>query len=202
MKHILLALCLILPTALWAQSLPALYDVTNVQANDTLNIRQSPSVSASIIGGLTPDQTGVEVIARNDEGDWGLINTGEMAGWVSLRYLARQPGQDDDGLPRPLACSGTEPFWSFALHTDPTAQFQWIDTEPVLFESVFTVDSSNRTDRYAIFADGGDKVLTSVISRARCSDGMSDNAYGLGIDILLTDESEVRFFSGCCAIAR
>lgn len=202
MRNLFFALCLILPTGLWAQSLPALYDVADVLVGDVLNIRKSPTTTASIIGGLAYDETGVEVVAINEEGDWGLINAGETAGWVSLRYLQRQPGQDDDGLPRPLACAGTEPFWSFNLGDGTSAEITWFDEEPVTFESVFVIESSNRTDRYAIFADGGDKVLTSVLGRARCSDGMSDKVYGLGIDILLTDESDVRFFSGCCAIAR
>jgi hypothetical protein len=54
---------------------------------------------------------GIEVIRRT-RGDLGPREHGERPGWVSLRYLARRPGQWDGAFPESRACYGTEPFWS------------------------------------------------------------------------------------------
>ena len=55
--------------------------------------------------------------------------------------------------------------------------------------------------RHALFADGGDTVVTAMIGRNQCSDGMSDRAYGLGIDLLVTDKTALKVYSGCCSVA-
>lgn len=183
------------------QSLPALYDVTDVAATDTLNVRAGPSVEFEVIGRLQPDATGIEVVDTDKSGDWGLINLGERAGWVALRYMARQPGQPEGGLPRQLACSGTEPFWSFTLDRDGGAEFSRPNAI-VAFDTVQTVASENRRDRHALFADGGDVVITAMVGPTLCRDGMSDRAYGLGIDLLVTEKAGVHVYSGCCSVSR
>ena len=64
---------------------PALYDVTGVDSADVLNIRSEPGAAGDVIGALPPDAQNVEVIRDNDgHATWGLINTGEGTGWVSL----------------------------------------------------------------------------------------------------------------------
>lgn len=193
-----LALILAAPAA--AQNLPALYSVTDVAADDTLNIRSGPSVDFEIVGKLQPDATGIEVVDTNDEGDWGLIAMDEGRGWVALRYLRRAEGQPANGLPRTLNCTGTEPFWSFSLTPDRKAEFARPE-KTIAFNSVLDVQSRNRTDRYALFADGGDVVVTSMVGRNLCSDGMSDRPYGLSIDLLVTDETTVSVYSGCCSVS-
>lgn len=189
------------PLCAAAQSLPALFDVTDVAQDDVLNIRSGPDIGFGIIGALAPDARNIEVVERDDSEEWGRINFDEGSGWVSLRYLRRQPGQTYDTLPRPLACSGTEPFWTFTVESGPEAEFQWLGETPRRFDNLFSVNSSNRTDRYAILADGAQGVLTSVFHQAVCSDGMSDRLYGLSVDIFLTGEKDVEFISGCCSIA-
>jgi hypothetical protein len=74
-------------------SLPALFDVTGVASGDVLNLRAEPSAQATIIGSFPADATGIEVIATDSSGRWGQVNAVERAGWASLAYLARQPGQ-------------------------------------------------------------------------------------------------------------
>ncbi|MEQ9258262.1 MAG: SH3 domain-containing protein [Roseovarius sp.] len=201
-RHALAALCLcLLPLAATAQELPALYDVTGVATNDTLNVRAGPSTDFDVVDKLAPDAREVEVVDLNDEGDWALISTAEGRGWVALRYLARAGGQPAEGLPRQLSCSGTEPFWGFSLRPDRSAEFSRPE-QSVAFASVLDVPSQNRTDRYALFADGGKSktVITALVSRNLCSDGMSDRAYGLSIDMLVTDEKAVTLYSGCCSV--
>lgn len=200
MRAALLCLLLLVPAFVSAQSLPAIYDVSGVADNDTLNVRAGPSTDYDIIDKLPPDAKGIEVVDSDNDGEWGLINVGEQAGWVALRYMARQPGQPDTGLPNNLACSGTEPFWSFNL-ADGKAEMKWPETA-IPFADVLIVPSENRTDRHALFADAGDTVITAMIGRNQCSDGMSDRAYGLGIDLLVTDKTALKVYSGCCSIAR
>lgn len=200
MRRALLLFLFLLPALASAQSLPALYDVAGVAANDTLNIRSGPTTSFDVIGKLPPDAGGLEVVDTDKTGEWGLINHGEASGWVALRYMARQPGQPKTGLPRTLSCAGTEPFWSFSLTSDRKAEMSRPDTTVPLTD-VLVVPSANRPDRHALFADGGDTVVTAMVGRNRCSDGMSDRAYGLGIDLLVTDKTEVTVYSGCCSVA-
>lgn len=192
---------MLLPACAAAQSLPALHDVTGVAREDTLNMRTGPSTEFEVIGKLPPDAAGIEVVDIDPSGDWGLINIGERSGWVAMRYMTRQPGQAADGPPNDLICAGTEPFWSFRLMPDGAAAFTGAGGE-VAFSSRQTVTSENRPDRHALFADGGETVITAILGRARCSDGMTSRAYGLGIDLLVTDKAEVHVYSGCCRIAR
>jgi len=201
MIRALLFLLLFAPGWAMAGQFPAIYDVTGVAETDTLNVRSGPATDFRVIGKLAPDATGVEVVDINDDGDWGLIITGEQSGWVALRFMARQPGQPETGLPERLSCSGTEPFWSFRLAADGTAEFSRPDIT-VAFNSVQTVRSENRTDRHAVFGDGGDTVATAIVGRNQCSDGMSDRVYGLGIDLVVTDTDKVRVYSGCCSVAQ
>ncbi|KZY30193.1 hypothetical protein A3731_05290 [Roseovarius sp. HI0049] len=197
---VLLCLLLLIPALAPAQTLPAIYDVSGVAANDTLNVRAGPSTDHEVITKLPPDAAGIEVVDADKSGEWGLININGGAGWVALRYMLRQPGQPATGLANNLACSGTEPFWSFTLTPDRKAEM----TRPevtVPFADVLIVPSANRPDRHALFADGGDTVVTAMVGRNQCSDGMSDRAYGLGIDLLVTDKTEVKVYSGCCSVA-
>lgn len=91
--------------------LPTLFDVTGVAADDVLNIRQLPDADAPIIGTLSPDAKGIEVV--EDTGGWGRVNSGEGSGWVSMRYMAYRTDVWHEGaLPDGFSCFGTEPFWS------------------------------------------------------------------------------------------
>lgn len=201
MRAALLSLCLFLiPALAMAQGLPALFDVTGVADKDTLNVRTGPSTEFDILAKLPPDATGIEVVDTDNGGEWGLVNIDGESGWVSLHYMVRQPGQPETGLAPHLACSGTEPFWSFTLTPDRKAEMQRLETT-ISFADVLIVPSENRPDRHALFADGGDTVVTAMIGRNQCSDGMSDRAYGLGIDLLVTDKKAVKVYSGCCSVS-
>ena len=188
----------------YADDLPAFYNVSGVAEDDVLNIRAAPGTAASIIGTLTSTDRFIEVVAQDDSGDWGQISTGEQSGWVAMRYLVRRTNQPADILPRPLSCAGTEPFWSLSLRREPTAELRNLGEDPIQFTNLYAVNSSNRTDRYAIFgqSEEGDSVLTAVFHRAACTDGMSDRAYGISLDVFLTNESGVQFLSGCCSLSR
>ncbi|MGB3553158.1 MAG: SH3 domain-containing protein [Jannaschia sp.] len=183
-----------LPALATQDAWPALFDVRDVTADDVLNIRAGPSVRFPVIGTLRPDRADVEVIAPNDRETWGRINTGEGVGWVSLRYLARQPGQWQGAFPEISSCFGTEPFWTLSL-TGDDAHLATPDSEAAGTVSA-RLGSAARRDRHGLIATLGGTTLTGVIATRSCSDGMSDRAFGLAFDAVMGDE----VLSGCCTL--
>ena len=191
-----------LPVYAVAQSLPALYDVSQLSEGDKLNIREKPGVSSAIVGSFDFDGKNIEVTTINEDGDWGRINHQRQSGWVAMKYLARQSNQPENALTRPLACFGTEPSWFLDVGVGPSVSFLDPGDEPVTYDNIKLVESTNRVDRYAIFAQSDSYLLTSVFHHAACSDDVSASIYGIGVDIFLTTEDGVRFISGCCSLAR
>lgn len=174
--------------------LPTLFDVSDVAADDVLNIRARPSASAEIIGRFSPDATGIEVIEESN--GWGRVNSGEASGWVSMRYLAYRVDVWEEGqLPDGFRCFGTEPFWSVAPQDDkiilnrPDTGEDTRDLLAILGTGVF------RDPMRAVVADE----LTVTATRQICSDGMSDMLYGLEAHVILGGETP-RLLSGCCSI--
>ena len=188
-------------TGAQAQPFPQLSDVQDVAANDVLNIRAAPSASAQIIGTLAHDDQSIEVVAANEAGDWGRVNTGEGSGWVNLRYMsAGRVHIDNYNLPDGLFCFGTEPFWSAsniggALHYDtPDAPGQdmpiWIAQDSGIADDL----------RRMVHMGGIGGQATAFIYPASCNDGMSDRAYGLAISVMTAPDAPLR--SGCCTLSR
>lgn len=195
MRVAVLALALVLPLAAGAESLPALYDVTGVAAEDVLNIRAEGMADAALVGTLAPDAKGVEVVEEHR--GWGLVNTGEGSGWVNMIYLRPQPGPEWFSLQSPMRCLGTEPFWSLGLAPETGAA---IFSTPEAGDRFVTL-----TGRWPGDARGGSAAVSlpdgfAVMSGGYCSDGMSDRAFGIRVDLFLTGESGGRL-SGCCTLA-
>ena len=178
------------------QTYPALHAVVGVAETDVLNIRAAPDAGAGIVGSLAPDQMGVEVIRVTD--GWAEVNTGEGVGYAALRFLAREEGPDWSALARPLSCFGTEPFWSLALDPDAgTTTF----TTPEMTEA--RIDPIGQTWPGAPWAPTAALDLPdglAVLRPADCSDGMSDQSYGIAIDLFLATGDRQRL-SGCCTLA-
>lgn len=186
---------------------PALFDVSSVAATDVLNIRAAPSPGASIVGALDPRATGIEVIRPNDRHGWGLVNAGDRAGWVSLSFLRRQPGQWLGAHPRIRRCVGTEPFWNMSLSEDDGISWQAPDTEMLRGRVTSRWASESRRDRHALSVsfDPAEGALPSsallFVEAATCRDGMSDREYGLSVNVLLGNFAGARMVSGCCSLA-
>ncbi|UWQ18301.1 COG3650 family protein [Jannaschia sp. M317] len=180
---------------------PALHDVTGVAGDDVLNIRATPDANAPIVGTLAPDARNVEVVRPNDPLTWGVVNTAEGMGWVSLRFLQRQPAQYQGAFPILGRCLGTEPFWTLALIGD-TATFSTPESEEQ-GTVLARLGSLNRRDRHGLrlsLNDGskGGEALDGVIRWEACSDFMSDREYGLSYDMIRGDA----VLSGCCTLGR
>lgn len=186
--------CLAGPVSATQDQWPALFDVSGVAADDVLNIRESATASAPIIGTLAPDAEGIEVIRPNDRETWGLINLGERSGWVSLAFLRRQPGQWLGAFPEIASCYGTEPFWNLE-RVDGTASLSGLDRPDISAPITWESGTLNHRGRYA-FAAGE---MTGIVSLQSCNDGMSDTEYG--IDITLAIPSENTLYQGCCSLA-
>lgn len=203
MKTLLSAFLLLLSaTFVQAQALPAFYDVSGVAPDDVLNVRAGPGVGNSIVARLAADARYVEVVGFDETREWARVNVDETSGWVALRFLDRRPDQPDDQLPRPLTCTGTEPFWSLDVASTASATLDRMDDDAISVATLDPVTSENRTDRYAIFGQSQTQVFTFMFQRDACTDGMSDRYYGMSVDLFVTEDSGVTYLTGCCNLAR
>jgi uncharacterized membrane protein len=185
-----------------AGTLPSLFDVTGVAAEDVLNVRAEPDANAPVIGTLAPGATGIEVVSVDPSGHWGEVNVGEGAGWAALRFLAEEPEVWVPGkLPQSLSCFGTEPFWNLR-DRDGTAVLEMPEAAKSLGAAV-AVDTGIPGDvRRALVAGDPALRVTATVVPQSCGDGMSDRAFGLGAMVLVQEGDGVpRLLTGCCSIA-
>lgn len=198
-RILLLSLCLCGSAA--AETLPALFSVTGVAQDDVLNIRAAPDAGASQIGQLDPDATGVEVVALSRDGRWGQVNTWEWAGWVSMRYLVREPGPDWTAMQTPLKCHGTEPFWS--MNVDPlrrTVSFELMGETRQSLRIDQTAPVSGRSGMVGWRVEGAATDGFASLQTQSCSDGMSDRLLGIAIAVFLSGADGMTGYSGCCTL--
>lgn len=198
-----LLVLLALPAAAQDLRHPALYDVAGVEADDVLNLRAGPTVDQPVIGTLAPDAEDVEVMRINESGTWGLVARPEGRGWASLAFLQRQPAFEEGTLPRPLYCSGTEPFWSLSLLPDGQATLSEPGSPDVPLTETWSGKPEGRLGTtFGITLSAPDGRATAIVEREMCSDGMSDRPYGFAVEVLLQGGTAPRLLSGCCSLAR
>lgn len=195
-RFALFILSLLIPLNAYAGDYPAIFKVTGVASDDVLNVRSIPGASGALLGSLVHDATGIQVTGTDDENRWGRINLGEISGWVSLRYLVRTSPDWNGDLPLPLNCGGTEPFWSADVNA-ARAVFEVFDDGKQALPIDDVIRSSGYTNRFGIAGAG----FTAVVAQGYCSDGMSDRAYGLSIDLILGGPGQRALYSGCCALS-
>ena len=200
------AILVVLATTLAAAAqdyvLPTLFDVTGVAADDVLNIRAEPDAGAEVIGTLAPNARRIEVVARDQSGDWGQVNTDGRSGWASLHYLTPRAGVWEPGeLPQTLSCTGTEPFWSLTTRGD-SVTYSTPENDGTRYR-VETIEGADlmRDPRRSVVASTSGRRLTAVLVPASCSDGMSNRAYGLDATLVLERDGELRVMAGCCSVA-
>jgi uncharacterized membrane protein len=182
-------------SAVGAEVYPAFHAVVGVAEDDVLNIRTAPDAGADIIGTLAPNAMGVEVIGVTE--GWALVNTGEGSGYASMQFLAREEGPDWYALEQPLACFGTEPFWSLAI--DPGAGVTDYSTPEPDEARQGTIGQTWPGAPWAPTAAFAMDEGMAVLRPAECSDGMSDRSFGIAIDVFLTQGDRQRL-SGCCVL--
>lgn len=189
-----------------AQAQPRLYDVHNVASNDVLNIRDLPDSSGNLVGTLAASATMVEVISLSDNAKWGLVNSNERSGWISMRYMTPSAVAYDP--PAGLTCSGTEPFWHITFDPAHFARADWsmmgITDNPTLYDGFWSSYPSNRTTSNIAFRlsenmTGPTVSVSGIIRPEICSDGMSDRTFGYSVDVILSGQQST-YVTGCCSI--
>ena len=180
-----------------AEGFPASYFVTDVAADDTLNIRSAPSASGDILGEYGPYDLNIEVLRTSPDGKWGFVGIGEGNGWVSMRFLAASDHQDPNSFPRPMSCFGTEPFWSLNITVRGDEYQELGDTRRDL---AMTSERVAPNGGIAMFEEGPTLNRTLIVNRAYCGDGMSDREYGWQATLFndVPDGSTVQ--TGCCTL--
>ena len=188
---------LLLPLPAWADAFPSSYQVKDVAEGDVLNIRTNPNSAAQKIGEIGPYGFNVEVLETTPDGTWGKVGLPEGNGWVSMRYLEAIPMEDPHLVPRPLSCFGTEPFWSISLYPRG-AEFNSPDTGAV---PMSVLEEAVSPEGYFIRLEEGPTLnRTLIVTRQKCSDGMSDREYGFATLMFLSAPDGNGTFSGCCSL--
>lgn len=184
-------------------NLPAMFTVTGVAANDSLNFRDAPNASANIIGRFAP---GAQVQVLNmASGNWAYVTDGETAGYVSTRFLTRNsstgnaPVTTANGFILGITCHGTEPFWSFEIADDRTVTHTSLVNGTAPLTSLAQTTPSTLTGSYP-FAFSSPP-YSGLIRTQQCSDGMSDNSYTMSIQLNTpTQSGGTQTLNGCCNI--
>ncbi|WP_112320829.1 hypothetical protein [Oceanibium sediminis] len=199
LRFLLAAVFTCLAGAALSQQLPRLYDVTGVEAGDTLALRENPRATAGKLGDIPHDATGLEVIELSDSGDWARLSQGEVSGWSALRYLAPQAEVTGGYLAQPLHCFGTEPFWSMQSDGAGAVQYTRMGEAPVAMDMTNRVGELRFGPELADLA-GESATATLALTGGLCSDSMSDALYGLNLGVLLRGEDGPEALRGCCSL--
>ncbi|MEJ6396541.1 hypothetical protein [Yoonia sp. 208BN28-4] len=181
----------------FAQGFPDAFITRDVPSDDRLNIRAEPSASAPIIGDYYAFTTNIEVLRTSSDGKWGMVGIGERNGWVSMRYLERSNHNEPHRFPRPISCSGTEPFWNLnvTMRGDEYSEMG-MDRRDLNMIS----DSGAPNGGIAVFEEGPTLNRTLIVQRGYCGDGMSDREFGWKAT-LFTEAPDGNYAqSGCCTL--
>jgi uncharacterized membrane protein len=196
-RTIFLCLVLCAGSVASAQEFPATYQVTGVAADDVLNIRAEPAAGAAKVGEIGPYGFNIEVLRLSDDGAWGLVPMPEGSGWVAMRFLQATPAADPALVPRPLSCSGTEPFWTMGLFPKGA---EWLTPEDPRAD-LTVKDEAVAPQGYRLRAEEGPtRVFHLTVTRQQCSDGMSDRAFGLAASLFIESPDGNDLRTGCCTL--
>ncbi|MEM6729098.1 MAG: SH3 domain-containing protein [Pseudomonadota bacterium] len=198
LKCLLTAFFVMCASAASSEPFPALYDVIDVAQNDVLNIREEPTASSRIVGALSPNAVGVEVVRLDATRRWARVRTFDGMGWASTRFLAQIP-QQGEGFGQGLTCAGTEPFWDLNYLPFAPSVFTILGEPLGQFDLPFPRRAEGRPNVYGITGPGTDADLFGILRREMCSDGMSDIEYGLTLDVILHGQDDL-IFTGCCSL--
>ncbi len=205
LRLILALLCLTAPLAQaqgWSDPdpLPALYNVTGVASDDTLNIRRMPSGKSEKFDVLAHDATFVEVIALNETGRWGQINTGEAGmGWVSMAYMA--PVENGTFVEWPhMRCSGSEAPWYFEFEQGAAAAYSYGYTDPVALSASAIRAGSEGFRGHGIAATSPTLTVTATFRQDICESTMIEMARGIRAVVVATGADGTAVHTGCCSL--
>lgn len=181
--------------AAWAQAEPAdpalLYAV---EGGDPLPLFAQPEAGAPVVEELPAGTRDLVLSGAAVEADGArfveILREGRA--WADAARLA--PQEDEPVTSHPLACGGTEPFWSLAIDGED-ATFDTPDTPSTDWFASEWMPARGVLHRYMVRLGSGYGTGYLALIRQACSDGMSDIAYPFEA-ILVTPGQAVR--AGCC----
>lgn len=175
------------------------YNVTNIKAGDTLNIRAEPNSSAAIQLSI-PNNTELLSIGETKKVDtttWIRVRLGAIGGWVNKKYLKTAPhlaqlSKTNQDTTKTLKCHGTEPFWNLDFNGN-TLNLEQVDENKIA--ATITERRAGKSNNQYVFAGKTELYIRGDDAGGVCDDGMSDQSYPLHINILKADNT---FLTGCC----
>ena len=190
------------------------YAVRGVAANDVLNVRKDIAGATDISS--APVVAKVPANARDVRGTGRTIMIGKarwheivyegVTGWVNGRYL-QDISTDTTSEPRPLLCTGAEPFWSLDFTASPPRFKSPAGANGEEVHRMELIESRHANGRPHIWSltlesDAAKWMSTAVLKRTdQCSDGMSDFLYPFEV-VFVSREGNWDVLHGCCALAR
>lgn len=118
---------------------------------------------------------------------------------ITLAGLAPAGAQTDmQGLPVPLTCFGTEPFWGLTIRDSKTAAYNW--DHQITHWHIERVDRAMmRPETWRIMFKGDRRhAIVFNESNGVCSDSDADEEDARGFGLILEDGDG--FLRGCCSI--
>ena len=174
------------------------YEVVDIAAGDTLNMRAQPGTASKVVGKLAPGTSGLAVAGTRAEVSgsvWWQVIGSKGLGWVNARYLSPVDFHGPVEQAFPLRCVGTEPFWSLTVR-DGQATLETPERTEAWRAGEMT-QAQGTLGRYAVRLehDAGVGHLAAWRNYGFCSDGMSDVGYPFE-GIVAGPDGSVR--AGCC----
>jgi uncharacterized membrane protein len=168
-----------------------------------ITVREQPDPGAAAIGALAAGASDVIVSGTTVEIDgpawWQVVLPGVGRGWVEAAGLKGTDAAPEAGYP--IACVGTEPFWSIDLR-DGEATFTDMSAEAAARFAAGPIVGVVGRHGFAVtsLADpAGTGFVAAMPEPEGCSDGMSDLLFPLrGLVRVPGGEAA---FDGCCSRA-
>ena len=183
------------------------YRVHGVASDDKLNVRAQPGADAEVIGSLPPGADDIVVTgSRQQHGTatwWELVFPGveRGSGWVNARFLVRASDEASGEADYPLACLGTEPFWSIAIDGDDAQSSALGEAGKTTFRAGEWALAEGLRGHFVVRLrqkhgePDPEGFVVATSSHGFCSDGMSDTEYPFSGTFVRPDG---KVFGGCC----
>jgi len=184
-------------SAVLAENTSAFYDIANVSAHDTLSLRTQAGGRSQLIATIPSNARFLNTTGKAEKrgkSTWVEIKYRQHTGWVNKHYLT--PSTNEQFTP--LACLGTEPFWSLDVESKKIIVRDIDENETTYALSNVSI-SNNHTNRWMLqgTTQGTNKLAITLWKTNSCSDGMSDRSYEY--EIIYNTPTE-GVFSGCCNV--
>lgn len=175
--------------------------VINVDANDTLNLRELPNGKSSIVTELSSSTSGM--FKLDESKGWMKLSFKGSTGWAYGKYLKSATAPDvKSDLKSELFCIGTEPHWNLKTLGNNITFKKYDDVGQYVFSSAFEKNQGKAQDKAgtwsfsAVKQDDYTTTIHVVVElNEQCSDEMSDTKYTYSIRV---KDNEMGLLNGCC----